>query len=36
MLFALPGVPAEMTEMWRLSVAPAIEARLGAQRRVIR
>jgi nicotinamide-nucleotide amidase len=35
-LFALPGVPAEMTEMWRLSVVPAIEDRLGAQRRVIR
>lgn len=35
-LYSLPGVPAEMTEMWRLSVVPAIEQRLGAQRRVIR
>lgn len=35
-LFSLPGVPAEMIEMWRLSVVPAIEERLGAQRRVIR
>ncbi len=35
-LFALPGVPAEMTEMWNASVVPAIAERLGPQRRVIR
>ena len=35
-LFALPGVPAEMTEMWNASVAPAIAERLGPRRRVIR
>ena len=35
-LFALPGVPAEMTEMWSASVVPAIAERLGPQRRVIR
>ncbi|MHB8866334.1 MAG: CinA family nicotinamide mononucleotide deamidase-related protein [Pirellulaceae bacterium] len=35
-LFALPGVPAEMTEMWNISVAPAIAERLGPRRRVIR
>ena len=35
-LFALPGVPAEMTEMWNASVAPAIAERLGPLRRVIR
>lgn len=34
-VFALPGVPAEMVEMWRATVAPAISATLGA-RRVIR
>ncbi len=28
-LFALPGVPAEMHEMWRETVAPAIAAMLG-------
>lgn len=32
--FALPGVPAEMKEMWSATVAPAIAAMLG-QRRVI-
>ncbi|MCI0334979.1 MAG: CinA family nicotinamide mononucleotide deamidase-related protein [Planctomycetes bacterium] len=34
-VFALPGVPAEMFEMWEASVAPAIAAALGS-RRVIR
>jgi nicotinamide-nucleotide amidase len=34
-VFALPGVPAEMHEMWQASVAPAI-ASLGGERRVIR
>jgi nicotinamide-nucleotide amidase len=34
-VFALPGVPAEMFEMWHATVAPAIAAMLG-QRRVIR
>jgi nicotinamide-nucleotide amidase len=33
-LFALPGVPAEMQEMWEQSVAPAIQAMIG-QARVI-
>ncbi len=32
--FALPGVPAEMKEMWTVSVAPAIQQLLG-ERRVI-
>jgi nicotinamide-nucleotide amidase len=31
-LFALPGVPAEMQEMWEQSVAPAIQAMLGPAR----
>lgn len=35
-LFALPGVPAEMREMWAQTVQPTIEELLGAQRRVIR
>ncbi len=35
-LFALPGVPAELTEMWNASVGPAIITRLGPLRRVIR
>jgi nicotinamide-nucleotide amidase len=35
-VFCLPGVPAEMIEMWRESVAPAISGFLGADRRVIR
>jgi nicotinamide-nucleotide amidase len=34
-VFALPGVPAEMFEMWNATVAPAIAAQLGP-RRVIR
>lgn len=34
-VFALPGVPAEMKEMWEQTVAPAICAILGDQRRVI-
>jgi nicotinamide-nucleotide amidase len=35
-IFALPGVPAEMQEMWQLSVQPAILTMLGDQRRCIR
>jgi len=35
-IFALPGVPAEMREMWKQSVAPAIVTMLGDNRRVIR
>ncbi|MDP6447664.1 MAG: molybdopterin-binding protein, partial [Pirellulaceae bacterium] len=35
-LFALPGVPAEMKEMWSESVEPAISTILGGRRRVIR
>jgi nicotinamide-nucleotide amidase len=35
-VFCLPGVPAEMIEMWRESVAPAILGLLGSGRRVIR
>src|SRR5262245_47572484 len=31
-IFALPGVPAEMDEMWRASVAPAIQDLLGARK----
>jgi len=31
-VFALPGVPAEMKEMWAASVAPAIQEILGVQR----
>ncbi|QDT68355.1 Putative competence-damage inducible protein [Planctomycetes bacterium MalM25] len=34
-LFALPGVPAEMREMWTATVAPAIES-LPGERRVVR
>jgi nicotinamide-nucleotide amidase len=34
-VYALPGVPAEMMEMWQASVAPDL-VRLGAGRRVIR
>jgi nicotinamide-nucleotide amidase len=34
-VFCLPGVPAEMIEMWRETVAPAIVEMLGAARRVI-
>ena len=35
-LFALPGVPAEMREMWYATVAPELERMLGEQRHVIR
>ena len=35
-VFALPGVPAEMKEMWHESVGPAIETMLPAERRMIR
>jgi competence/damage-inducible protein CinA-like protein len=31
-LFALPGVPAEMQEMWEQTVAPAIQSMTGAAR----
>jgi len=31
-VFALPGVPAEMKEMWSASVAPAIQEMLGVRR----
>ncbi len=34
-VFCLPGVPAEMIEMWQGSVAPAIMGLLGPGRRVI-
>ncbi|MEM6799539.1 MAG: molybdopterin-binding protein [Planctomycetota bacterium] len=32
LIFALPGVPAEMHEMWQATVAPAIEAAAPAKR----
>jgi len=35
-IFALPGVPAEMREMWNESVAPAIRTALGDALRIIR
>ncbi|MEY4178634.1 MAG: putative competence-damage inducible protein [Planctomycetota bacterium] len=35
-IFCLPGVPAEMREMWTASVAPAIEVAFGPERQVIR
>lgn len=35
-IFCLPGVPAEMREMWHASVAPAIAVALGPERQVIR
>jgi nicotinamide-nucleotide amidase len=35
-VFCLPGVPAEMVEMWHESVVPAILGLLGGDRRVIR
>ena len=35
-VFCLPGVPAEMTEMWHGSLVPAIIGLLGPRRRVIR
>lgn len=31
-VFALPGVPAEMKEMWEASVRPAIQERLGVKK----
>jgi len=34
-IFALPGVPAEMREMWEASVAPAIAEAAGGERQVI-
>jgi nicotinamide-nucleotide amidase len=34
-VFALPGVPAEMREMWQQTVLPAIADRLGDQRFVV-
>ena len=34
-IFALPGVPAEMQEMWEQSVRPAIEAQMGDTRRCL-
>lgn len=34
--FALPGVPAEMKEMWQLTVAPRLIEECGAGKRVIR
>ena len=35
-VFALPGVPAEMFEMWHGTLAPALAAAAGPNRRVIR
>lgn len=35
-VFCLPGVPAEMREMWAASVVPAIAVALGPERKVIR
>jgi nicotinamide-nucleotide amidase len=35
-IIALPGVPAEMFEMWQASVEPALLEILGGERRVIR
>jgi nicotinamide-nucleotide amidase len=35
-LFALPGVPAEMREMWEQSVAPALRAAGAGQRVIVR
>jgi len=35
-LFALPGVPGEMRDMWEATVRPAIVTSLGADRRSIR
>jgi nicotinamide-nucleotide amidase len=34
-VFALPGVPAEMKEMWSASVAPAIQDLLGEKRIIV-
>jgi len=36
LLFALPGVPAEMREMWEQSVAPALRAAGAGQRVIVR
>jgi nicotinamide-nucleotide amidase len=36
LLFALPGVPAEMREMWEATVAPELQQRMGSQRRILR
>jgi nicotinamide-nucleotide amidase len=33
-VFALPGVPAEMKEMWEASVRPAIQERLGMRKTI--
>ena len=33
-VFALPGVPAEMKEMWQASVAPALQNLLGVKRTI--
>jgi nicotinamide-nucleotide amidase len=33
-VFALPGVPAEMQEMWAASVAPAIQALVGSEKTI--
>jgi nicotinamide-nucleotide amidase len=33
-IFCLPGVPAEMKEMWSASVAPAIQSLLGVKRSI--
>lgn len=35
-IFCLPGVPAEMREMWSATVCPAIQESLGGERKVIR
>ena len=35
-IFALPGVPAEMRDMWTATVQPALAAMTGPNRRVIR
>ncbi|MCY2992302.1 MAG: CinA family nicotinamide mononucleotide deamidase-related protein [Planctomycetota bacterium] len=35
-VFALPGVPAEMREMWDQTVAPELLSALGGNRRIIR
>ncbi len=35
-VFCLPGVPAEMKEMWEQTVCPAIQESLGGERKVIR
>jgi nicotinamide-nucleotide amidase len=34
-VFALPGVPAEMKEMWQATVAPAVQALLGVERVIV-